>query len=112
MAADSFTMTVPSRRSGIRAATLSEVYRILKPGGRLYIVDYSLSNNLFSRIAARAIVRIIEDDVAYRMLIDRSLWDEVSHAGFTVKGRKSIQGQVIQVLQLEKRWYDEHKKFM
>lgn len=91
--------------AGIRAATLSEVYRVLKPGGSLFIVDYGLSGNLFARLAARTIVRLIEDDTAYRMLTDRSLWNEVRQAGFTIKGRKSIQGQVIQILQMEKECY-------
>ena len=87
----------------MRATTLSEVYRVLKTGGCLFIVDYGLSSNLFSRIAARTIVGIIEDDAAYRMLMDRSLWNEAIRACFTKKKKKSIQGQVIQILQLEKR---------
>jgi demethylmenaquinone methyltransferase/2-methoxy-6-polyprenyl-1,4-benzoquinol methylase len=86
----------------VRRNTLKEAYRILKPGGKLFILDYALPAKGFARWAIKLFVKSLEEDFAYRMLLTESLLKDVRQLGFSVADRKSICAGTLQMVEAVK----------
>jgi ubiquinone/menaquinone biosynthesis C-methylase UbiE len=56
-----------------RQNTLKETCRTLKPGGSLVALDYNLPRGTFARLVIRGFVRLLEEEFAYKMLLEGSL---------------------------------------
>jgi ubiquinone/menaquinone biosynthesis C-methylase UbiE len=82
-----------------RHNTLREIHRTLRPGGRLFIVEYNLPTGTLARLAIKAFVKIIEDKAAYRMLLDSSLVTEVEEGGLAIKRREFVYSGIIQLIE-------------
>ena len=64
------------------AKAASEMYRVLKPGGRAVIVDVIVSDNA-EEAALQNAIEIIRDPTHIRMLPEAELFSEIKDAGFT-----------------------------
>ena len=82
-----------------RQNTLREVRRILRPGGRLFVVDHNLPAGSLARLAIRAFVKRVEDEVAYKMLLEGNLLGEIEESGLTIKRRELIYSGMIQLIE-------------
>lgn len=82
-----------------RQNALREMRRTLKSAGRLFVVDYNLAARALARFAIKAFVRLVEDEAAYKMLLDGSLVAEVEESGFAIKRRDLICSGTIQLIE-------------
>lgn len=85
-----------------RLKSLSEVKRVLKTDGGLFILEYNLPQSFLKRFAVKAFNKLFESEDAYRMLLDGTLLPELKQAGFTVKRRQLIGVNIFQILHTEK----------
>jgi demethylmenaquinone methyltransferase/2-methoxy-6-polyprenyl-1,4-benzoquinol methylase len=85
-----------------RRNTLREVYRTLKLGGSLFVLDYSLPQNPLARFAVKVLVRLLEEEFSYRMLLNGSLIAEIKEAGFEMERQELIGGGMLQMIQAKK----------
>ncbi len=81
-----------------RCNTLKEIHRILKAGGNLFVLDYSLPSGAFARLVMRAFVAVFEDEHAYRMLTNGSLATEIQEAGLAIQKQESVHGGMFQMI--------------
>lgn len=82
-----------------RQNTLRETRRILRSGGRLFIVDYNLPDRALARVALMAFVKCVEDEAAYRLLLEGSLVAELEESAFVIKRRELICHSMIQLVE-------------
>lgn len=82
-----------------RRNTLREIHRTLRHSGHFFIVDYNLPDGVLTRLAVKAFVKLVEDETAYKMLLDDSLAAEVEESGFAIKRRGLICGSMIQLIE-------------
>ncbi|MBG04875.1 MAG: SAM-dependent methyltransferase [Rhodospirillaceae bacterium] len=66
------------------AKVMSEMYRVLKPGGRAVIVDVIVSDNA-EEAALQNAIEIIRDPSHIRMLPEAELFGGIKDAGFTIQ---------------------------
>lgn len=85
-----------------RRNTLREIYRTLKPGGKLFVLDYSLPSNIFPRSVIKTFVKLLEDEAAYKMLLEGTLTAEIGEAGFILKGRKLASSGMVLIIRADK----------
>ncbi len=86
----------------IRLRAMKELYRVLKPGGSLFIVDYNLPGSPLPRLIIGLFLRIFEEKVAYKMAHDGVLPRQLKEAGFTVNDRKLPLGGMFQIIRSDK----------
>ena len=82
-----------------RQNTLRETRRILRSGGRLFIVDYSLPAGILAELAIRAFVRLVEGEAVCKMLLEGSLLREVEESGLNIKRRELICSGMTQLIE-------------
>ncbi|HEY81888.1 MAG TPA: class I SAM-dependent methyltransferase [Dehalococcoidia bacterium] len=85
-----------------RQNTLREIHRTLKPGGYLFVLDYHLPRGGVARFIIKALVRLLEEDFTYKMLLEESLTVEVKQAGFVIERRELISAGAIQMIRARK----------
>lgn len=85
-----------------RRNTLREIYRTLKPGGKLFVLDHSLPNGVFPRLVIKALVKLLEEEAAYRMLLEGTLTTEIEEAGFILKGRELALSGMVEIIRADK----------
>jgi demethylmenaquinone methyltransferase/2-methoxy-6-polyprenyl-1,4-benzoquinol methylase len=85
-----------------RQNTLREIYRTLKPGGSLFVLDYNLAEGALAKLAVKVFVKLAESEEAYKMLLERTLEEEIRQAGFIVEGRKLLLGGISQIVKAGK----------
>lgn len=81
-----------------RRNTLKEIYRILKDGGSLFVLDYGLPRGAFAWLVMRAFVAVFEDEYAYRMLTNGSLAMEIQEAGLAIQKQEAAHGGMFQMI--------------
>ena len=86
----------------IRLRAMKELYRVLKPGSSLFIVDYNLPGSPLPRLAIGLFLRTFEEKVAYKMARDGVLPDQLKEAGFTVVYKKLPLGGMFQIISADK----------
>ncbi len=84
-----------------RHNAISELYRVLQPGGSLLVLDYHLARGV-AGFAVKTFVRFLEARSAYRMLLAQTLPQEIEQVGFSLEGRKLLIGGVFQMLRASK----------
>jgi ubiquinone/menaquinone biosynthesis C-methylase UbiE len=82
-----------------RQNTIKEIRRTLRSGGHLFVVDYNLPAGALARLAIKAFVKLVEDEAAYKMLLDGSLMAEVEEGGLAIKRRELICSGMIQLIE-------------
>jgi demethylmenaquinone methyltransferase/2-methoxy-6-polyprenyl-1,4-benzoquinol methylase len=82
-----------------RRNTLREICRTLRHSGHFFIVDYNLPEGVLAKLAVKAFVKLVEDEAAYKMLLDDSLVAEVEESGFAIKRRGLICSSMIQLIE-------------
>ena len=82
-----------------RQNTIKEIRRTLRSGGSLFVVDYNLPAGALARLAIKAFVKLVEDEAAYKMLLDGSLMAEVEEGGLAIKRRELICSGMIQLIE-------------
>jgi len=86
----------------IRLKAMKELYRVLKPGGSLFIVDYNLPNSPLPRLAIGMFLRTFEEKVAYKMARDGVLTVQLKEAGFKIADRKLPLSGMFQIICADK----------
>jgi len=82
-----------------RQNTIKEIRRTLRSGGSLFVVDYNLPAGALARLAIKAFVKLVEDEAAYKILLDGSLMAEVEEGGLAIKRRELICSGMIQLIE-------------
>lgn len=90
-------MPIQSRRN-----TLREIFRILRSGGCLFVVDYNLPAGTLARSAIKAFVKLVEHEAAYKMLMDNSLVVEVEESGLAIRRQELICSGAIRLIEAVK----------
>ncbi len=85
-----------------RQNTLREIFRTLKPGGSLFTLDYNLAEGILAKLAVKVFVKLAEPEDAYKMLLERTLEEEIRQAGFIVEDRKLLLGGISQIVKAGK----------
>ncbi len=85
-----------------RQNTLKEIFRTLKPGGSLFVLDYNLADGVLAKLAVKVFVKLAEQEDAYEMLLERMLEKEIRQAGFIVEDRKLLLGGISQIVKAGK----------
>jgi len=74
---------------------LTEIRRILAPGGLLYVIDYNLPEKGVRRLVAMAFTKLDNSEEAYEMVKNGNLAREIKRAGFEIKRRDlTCQGKI------------------
>ncbi len=81
-----------------RNLTMLEVYRVLQPGGALYVIDYNLPEKGTKRWRALVNARFDSSKVAYQMLKEDDLHKELQQAGFRIAKKRNICGDMVQLI--------------
>lgn len=79
--------------------TFEEIYRTLKWGGYLFVFDYNLPRGAFTRLAIKAFVSSLEEESAYKMLLDGSLKTEIEAAGLVMEREETICSGMVKMIQ-------------
>jgi ubiquinone/menaquinone biosynthesis methyltransferase len=69
--------------SDIRKRALKEMYRVLKPDGRLVIMDYAKPKNIIWRKIATAIINLYEE-LSYKQFLEIDLYSFLKREGFHI----------------------------
>jgi demethylmenaquinone methyltransferase/2-methoxy-6-polyprenyl-1,4-benzoquinol methylase len=85
-----------------RRKSLQEINRVLKSGGSLFILEYHLPQAALTRFTVKAFHRLLEDEEAYRMLLDGTLLPELEQAGFSTRRKRLIGAGMFQMLHADK----------
>ncbi len=85
-----------------RQNTLREIYRTLKPGGGLFVLDYNLASGLLARLAITSFLRIVEGEAVYQLIRNGTLPAEIGDAGFILGGRELLLAGVLQIIHADK----------
>jgi len=86
----------------IRLRAMKELYRVLKPGRSLFIVDYNLPGSPLPHLIIGLFLRTFEEKVAYQMARDGILPSQLKEAGFTVVYKKLPLGGMFQIICADK----------
>lgn len=86
----------------VQQNTLREIFRTLKPGGSLFVLDYNLPEGLLARLILKSLLRIVEGEAVYRMVLDGTIPAEIGDAGFILEKRRLLLASVLQMLQADK----------
>jgi len=86
----------------IRLKAMKELYRVLKAGGSLFIVDYNLPGSPLPRLAIGMFLRTFEEKVAYKMARDGVLPGQLEEAGFHIAYRKLPLSGMFQIIRADK----------
>jgi SAM-dependent methyltransferase len=78
---------------------LTEIRRILAPGGLLYVIDYNLPEKGVRRLVAMAFTKLDNSEEAYEMVKNGNLAREIKRAGFEIKRRDLTCQGIIQLLE-------------
>jgi len=81
-----------------RLKSLSEVKRVLKDDGSLFILEYNLPRSFLSRFIVKAFNWLFESKSAYRMLTDGALLRYLEKTGFGIKRRQMLGAEIFQIL--------------
>lgn len=84
----------------LQPRALAEVRRVLKPGGRVYLLEYVYSRHKWRRLWMRAISPLVER--LYGARFDRRTEEHMTAAGFRVIGRDFAASDVLLKLVGEK----------
>ena len=82
-----------------RRNTLSEIHRVLKPTGSLFVVEYNLPARVMAKLAAKVLVKLDESKEAYDMFIKQSLLEDIEEARLNVKRREFIYKGAVQLIE-------------
>lgn len=85
-----------------RQNTLREIFRTLKPGGSLFVLDYNLPEGLPARLILKLFLKIVEGEAVYRMVLDGALTAEIGDAGFIPGERKLLLAGMLQIIKADK----------
>ncbi len=85
-----------------RQNTLREIFRTLKPGGSLFVLDYNLPEGLLARLILKPFLKIVEGEAVYLMVLDGALTAEIGAAGFILEKRRLLLAGVLQIVQADK----------
>lgn len=85
-----------------RRNTLGEIFRTLKPGGSLFVLDYNLPEGLLARLILKPFLKIVEGGAVYRMVLDGALTAEIGDAGFILGERKLLLAGMLQIIKADK----------
>lgn len=86
----------------VRWNSLKEAYRVLRPGGGLYVLDYHLPQSIPARLMIKSFVRLLEEKSVYQMMLDDTLPDEITDAGFMLKERQLPLKGMFQMIRADK----------
>ncbi len=86
----------------VRCGAIKELYRVIKAGSSLYVIDYNLPSNPISHLMIGAFLRIFEEDAAYRLAKEGTLPQELAEAGFGIEQRKLLIGGMFQIIRAKK----------
>ncbi len=85
-----------------RRNTLGEIFRTLKPGGSLFVLDYNLPEGLLARLILKPFLKIVEGGAVYRMVLDGALTAEIGDVGFILGERKLLLAGMLQITKADK----------
>jgi ubiquinone/menaquinone biosynthesis C-methylase UbiE len=86
-----------------RQKALSESHRVLAPEGTLHVIDYSLPERGFRRLAAIANVKLDRSKEARKMLRRETLVTEIEGSGFDIARRRLTCQDTVQLLEMVKK---------
>lgn len=86
----------------VRQKAIRELYRVLKVGGVLVIVDYYLPKNPITRLPIAFFVKFFEEKIAYQMMKEDPLPSELKAARFKVVKKEFPLGGMFQLIRAEK----------
>jgi ubiquinone/menaquinone biosynthesis C-methylase UbiE len=86
----------------VRRKAIGELFRVVKAGSNLYVVDYNLPSNPITRLGIGTFLRVFEEDAAYRLAKEGTLAKELSEAGFKAEERKLLIGGMFQIIRARK----------
>jgi predicted methyltransferase len=85
-----------------RQNTLREIFRTLKPGGSLFVLDYNLPEGILARLILKSSLKIVEGEAVYRMVLDGALIAEIGAASFILGERKLLLAGMLQIVKADK----------
>lgn len=77
----------------LQPRALAEIRRVLKPGGKVYLLEYAYSKNPWRRLWMRAISPVVE--ALYGARFDRRTHEHMAAAGFRVSEREFVASDVL-----------------
>lgn len=86
----------------VRQKAIKELYRVLKPGGALVLVDYYLPKNPITRFPIAFFVKFFEEKIAYQMIKEDPLTGELKAARFKIGKQSFPLGGMFQVIRADK----------
>ena len=86
----------------VRRAALGEAFRVTRPGGAFFALDYHSPRNPVWRFGIGTFVRRLEGQTAYGIMPDSELPTELGRAGFKVTARRLPLFGMFQMLRADK----------
>ena len=86
----------------VRRHSLREVYRILKPGGSFFALDYNLPDSVLPRFVIGSFVAVFEEAWVRQLMADGSLAAEISQADFIIRERRLPLRGMFQMIRADK----------